>query len=206
MQLAEQVSIVSRHACDSTAVFLQFSDSPLRALFGAPGVFSSVEPEPFMRFLLIDRITELTPNTSIAAVKNLTLGEEYLADHFPGFPVMPGVLMLEALVQAGAWLMRVSMDFSHSTILLRETKAVRYNNFVSPGKSLMLQVTVKKHQGNVWDFQGAGTVDGNSAVSARFTLEGFNLADRNPAMASADELGRQAFRELLPQVWAGAKV
>lgn len=158
-----------------------------------------------MRFLLIDRITELTPNTSIAAVKNLSLAEEYLADHFPGFPVMPGVLMLEALVQCGAWLMRVSTDFSHSTILLKETKAVRYNNFVSPGKTLSLTVTVRKQSGNVWELQGAGTVDGNSAVSARLTLEGFNLADRNPAMASADELGKQTYKDLLPQVWAGAK-
>ena len=154
-----------------------------------------------MRFLLIDRITELTPNTSISAVKNLTLSEEYLADHFPGFPVMPGVLMLEALVQAGAWLMRVSEDFAHSTILLQECKAVRYNNFVSPGKTLSLQMTVKKIDGSSWEFLGSGTVDGNSAVSARLKLAAQNLADRNPALAAADEIGRKTYRELLPQVW-----
>jgi 3-hydroxyacyl-[acyl-carrier-protein] dehydratase len=157
-----------------------------------------------MRFLLIDRITELTPRQSISAVKNLSLAEEYLADHFPGFPVMPGVLMLEALVQAGAWLMRVSDDFSMSTILLKETKAVRYNNFVSPGKTLSLQVSVRKTDGAVWEFQGTGTVEGNSAVSARFALEGFNLADRNPELATSDETARQAYRSLLPQVWSGA--
>ena len=65
-----------------------------------------------MRFLLIDRITELEPQKSITAVKNLSLAEEYLADHFPGFPVMPGVLMLETLVQAGGWLIRHSEDFA----------------------------------------------------------------------------------------------
>ena len=53
-----------------------------------------------MRFVLIDRITEINPGQSLTAVKNLSLAEEYLADHFPGFPVMPGVLMLEALTQA----------------------------------------------------------------------------------------------------------
>lgn len=157
-----------------------------------------------MRFLLIDRITELTPRTSISAVKNLSLAEEYLADHFPGFPVMPGVLMLEALVQAGAWLMRVSEDFAHSTILLQETKAVRYNNFVSPGKTLALQLTVRKIHEAKWEFQGAGTVDGNSAVSARLTLQGLNLADRNPDLSSADDTGRKTYRELLSQIWPDA--
>jgi 3-hydroxyacyl-[acyl-carrier-protein] dehydratase len=157
-----------------------------------------------MRFLLIDRITELTPASSISAVKNLSLAEEYLADHFPGFPVMPGVLMLEALVQAGAWLMRVSDNFEKSTILLKETKAVRYNNFVAPGKTLKVQVTVRKRGDAEWEFQGSGTVDGNSAVSARFTLQGLNLADRNPELAAADEVARRTYREFLPQVWSGA--
>ncbi len=157
-----------------------------------------------MRFLLIDRITELTPKTSIASVKNLSLAEEYLADHFPGFPVMPGVLMLEALVQTGAWLMRVSEDFGPSMVLLKESKAVRYNSFVSPGKTLCLQMTVRKIQGAVWEFQGAGTVDGNSAVSARLALEGFNLSDRNPELAAADEVCRKTYRDLLPQVWSDA--
>lgn len=157
-----------------------------------------------MRFLLVDRITELTPKTSIASLKNLSLAEEYLADHFPGFPVMPGVLMLEALVQTGAWLMRVSDDFAMSMILLKESKAVRYNNFVSPGKTLCLQMTVRKINGAVWEFQGSGTVDGNSAVSARLVLEGLNLADRNPALASADEICRKSYRDLLPQVWSAA--
>ena len=60
-----------------------------------------------MRFHLLDRILEVNKGQSLRAVKNLTLGEEYLADHFPTFPVMPGVLMLQALVEAGAWLLRL---------------------------------------------------------------------------------------------------
>ena len=59
-----------------------------------------------MRFTLLDRITELEPGVKITAVKNLTMAEEYLADHFPQFPVMPGVLMLQAMTEAGAWLVR----------------------------------------------------------------------------------------------------
>ena len=57
---------------------------------------------------------------TLRAVKNLTLGEEYLADHFPNFPVMPGVLMLQTLVEAGAWLLRLTDDYRHSVIVLRE--------------------------------------------------------------------------------------
>ena len=67
-----------------------------------------------MRFQLVDRLLEIEPGKRIRMVKNLTLGEEYLADHFPTFPVMPGVLMLQTLVEAGAWLLRLTDDFRHS--------------------------------------------------------------------------------------------
>ncbi len=59
-----------------------------------------------MRFNLIDRIVAVQPGKSLLAVKNLTSGEEYLADHFPTFPVMPGVLMLQSLVESASWLLR----------------------------------------------------------------------------------------------------
>ena len=62
-------------------------------------------------FNLVDRILDVEGDRVIRAVKNLTLGEEYLADHFPTFPVMPGVLMLQTLVEAGAWLLRLTDDF-----------------------------------------------------------------------------------------------
>jgi 3-hydroxyacyl-[acyl-carrier-protein] dehydratase len=154
-----------------------------------------------MRFVLIDRITELTPHQSISGVKNLSLAEEYLADHFPGFPVMPGVLMLEALVQAGGWLIRESEAFAPSTILLKEARALKFNSFVTPGKTLSVQLTVRKHAGLTWEFQGSGTIDGASAVSARLTLEAFNLAERNPSLAHSDELRRTAARNLFHQIW-----
>ena len=79
-----------------------------------------------MRFTLVDRIVELDKGQSISTVKNLSLAEEYLQDHFPGFAVLPGVMMVEALVQSGAWLMRATEDFRCSTILLKQAKAVKF--------------------------------------------------------------------------------
>src|SRR5918912_697150 len=93
-----------------------------------------------MRFNLIDRISAVETGRSLKAIKLLTLGEEYLADHFPAFPVMPGVLMLQTLVEAGAWLLRVTENFRHSIIVLREAKNVKYGTFMVPGNRLDLEV------------------------------------------------------------------
>src|SRR5471030_724244 len=97
-----------------------------------------------MRFTLLDRIDAHQPGKFLRGCKFLALAEEYLADHFPGFPVMPGVLMLETLVQAGGWLIRHAEDFAKSTVLLKEARAIRYNSFVQPGNSLIVNMTVKK--------------------------------------------------------------
>lgn len=155
-----------------------------------------------MKFMLVDRVVELQPGESIKTVKNLSIAEEYLQDHFPGFPVMPGVLMVESLVQAGAWLMRADHDFKYSCVLLKEAKAVKFNSFVSPGKSLHVECKVHKKSDNEYTFKAAGLLDGKeSAVSARITLEQFNLADRNPEMESSDERRRKYFRDQWGMVW-----
>ena len=156
-----------------------------------------------MRFTLIDRITSIDPGKSITAVKNLSLGEEYLQDHFPGFPVMPGVLMVEALVQTAAWLMRFEEDFTYSMVLLKGARAVKFVNFVSPGKTLKVTADVQGWNGAECTFRGNGTVDGESAVSARLTLERFNLAERNPRFKESDDLQIRAARELFAQLWPG---
>jgi 3-hydroxyacyl-[acyl-carrier-protein] dehydratase len=140
-----------------------------------------------MRFNLVDRIVEVEPGRTLRAVKNLTLGEEYLADHFPTFPVMPGVLMLQALVEAGAWLLRLSDDYRHSVIVLREAKNVKYGTFVEPGKQLQITVELVEQDGPTAVFKGRGEVDGNTAVSAKVTLGRYNLGDRHPALRPTDE-------------------
>jgi 3-hydroxyacyl-[acyl-carrier-protein] dehydratase len=154
-----------------------------------------------MRFSLVDRIVALDKGQSISTVKNLSLAEEYLQDHFPGFAVMPGVMMVESLVQSGAWLMRVTNDFAHSTILLKETRAVKFNNFVTPGKQLCVTVKTHKWGDEECTFKCEGTVDGNSAVSARITLQQCNLKDRNESLAKTDEELIAKMRELYGQLW-----
>lgn len=139
-----------------------------------------------MRFVLIDRILDLQPGQSLVAVKNLTLAEEYLADHFPGFPVMPGVLMLEALTQAGAWLIRDTEDFAHSVILLKQAKTIKYGSFVEPGRQLQLRVEVVQHGERETSFKGKGVIDDQVMVQGRFTLTRYNLREKNPALHATD--------------------
>ena len=140
-----------------------------------------------MRFHLVDRIEEVEPGRLIRATKNLTLGEEYLADHFPTFPVMPGVLMLQTLVEAGAWLQRITEDFHHSVIVLREARNVKYGTFVQPGAKMRILVEMAEQDGPLTHFKGKGEVDGIATVSARLALCRYNLSERNPALATADE-------------------
>ncbi len=147
-----------------------------------------------MRFTLIDRIAELKPNESITAVKGLSLAEEYLRDHFPLFPVMPGVMMLEAMYQASAWLVRASEDFQHSVVLLKEASNVKYADFVEPGQLLTVTAKIMKQDEQTTRLKTNGTVNGANAVSARLVLERFNLADRVPQRSETDAVVRRALR------------
>jgi 3-hydroxyacyl-[acyl-carrier-protein] dehydratase len=140
-----------------------------------------------MRFHLVDRIVAVEAGKSIRAVKHLTLAEEYLADHFPTFPVMPGVLQLQALVEAGAWLLRLTDDYAQSVWTLREAKNVKYGMFVAPGNRLELSVDLVKREGQTATLRGKGEVNGTQAVSAQIVLEGYNLRDRHPSGAELDE-------------------
>ncbi len=144
-----------------------------------------------MRFNLVDRILEVEAGRRICTLKHLTLGEEYLADHFPTFPVMPGVLMLQTLVEAGAWLMRITEDFRYSVIVLREAKNVKYGSFMEPGKTLTVTAELldkaDSDDPQALTFKGKGECDGTATVSARLTLTRYNLRDRNPSLQAMDE-------------------
>jgi 3-hydroxyacyl-[acyl-carrier-protein] dehydratase len=148
-----------------------------------------------MRFQLLDRIVAVQPGQSLQAVKNLTLGEEYLADHFPTFPVMPGVLMLETLIEAGAWLLRLSEDFRHSIIVLREARNVKYGTFMEPGKQMRISVEMIERDEQRATFKGKGETEGQSTVSAKIILATYNLRDRDPGLQMVDDKIIQQYRE-----------
>ncbi len=147
-----------------------------------------------MKFVLIDRISELERGRRIVAHKALSLAEEYLADHFPAFPVLPGVLMLEAMVQASAWVVRDALDFAPSLVLLKEARNVTYKSFVAPGQVLTIESNCKELAAEQSVFTASGTVDGREIVKGRLTLRHFNVADSDPGLAEIDDRIRACMR------------
>jgi 3-hydroxyacyl-[acyl-carrier-protein] dehydratase len=153
-----------------------------------------------MRFCLLDRIVELEPGVRVKAVKRLRPDEDYLKDHFPRFPVMPGVLMLEAMYQASAWLVRQSEGFAHSMVVLKEARNVKYADFVTPGKELVVTAEIIKQDDRLTTLKAQGTIDGNVAVNGRLVLERFNVAERFPKRVNTDPYMRDDLRGVLQKL------
>ena len=121
-----------------------------------------------MRFDLVDAITEQTPGR-IVAVKAVTAAEEYLADHFPGFPVLPGVMMLEAMVQASRRILH--QEHGPGPWTLAEARNIRYGQMVRPGERLCVTVELlKSADPHTHTFAGRGEVDGETAVQGRLLM------------------------------------
>jgi 3-hydroxyacyl-[acyl-carrier-protein] dehydratase len=149
-----------------------------------------------MRFTFVDKVLDLQPGVKITTIKTLSLAEEYLADHFPRFPVMPGVLMVESMTHAGAWLVRASEDFAHSLVLLKEARNVRFGKFVAPGQVLTVTAEILKEDKSEVQLKTQGYLGDDVAVSARLVLERTNLADKDPSQAVTDILVKRQLREL----------
>jgi 3-hydroxyacyl-[acyl-carrier-protein] dehydratase len=143
-----------------------------------------------VKFNLLDRIEAVSDNR-LVAVKYVSLAEEYLADHFPTFPVLPGVLMLEALTQAAGWLLHRNSGFSKSIAVLKEARNVKYGTFVAPGNSLRVEVEALKFTETGGSFKASGAVGQNTALSARLEMSYFNLAQFQP------ENGQQLDKSLI---------
>ncbi len=125
-------------------------------------------------FLMIDRILELEPGKRIVALKNVTFNEPHFTGHYPGYPVMPGVLMIEALAQAGGIVASAELskeELKRATMLFGGVDKARFKREVIPGDALILSGEIVKKRGGFWWFQGEAKVGDELACSA--TLQGF---------------------------------
>lgn len=139
-----------------------------------------------MRFWLLDKIEEFVPGERLVASKQVSLSEEYLQDHFPEFPVLPGVFTLEAATQASAWLLRMTEDYAHAVVELKEAKNLKYGGFVRPGSKLTVTTEVHKLEDREATFKVRGDADGTTCMNGRLVLERYNLADTDSAQAELD--------------------
>lgn len=139
-----------------------------------------------MKFRLIDQVISQEPRR-IVAVKNVTQSEEYLADHFPSFPVLPGVLMIEAMVQAA----RQLLEPTCSRPVLGSVRALRYGSLVRPGEALRVEVEwLKTSDDGIHTFRGEGKVathgtaieELDTAVSGRFTMRAIRAERSRPPL------------------------
>jgi 3-hydroxyacyl-[acyl-carrier-protein] dehydratase len=123
-------------------------------------------------FLMVDRVLDVVPGKSIVAVKNVSINEAYFEGHFPGHPVLPGVLILEALAQAGGLLAyeSVAADERISILYLVGIEESRFKQTVRPGDQLTLRVELVKRRRNLWLFTGVAEVDGKAVAEAEILM------------------------------------
>jgi len=119
-------------------------------------------------FLLVDRIIDLQPGKSITGIKNVTFNEPFFQGHFPGQPIMPGVLIIEAMAQV-AGIAAFSSGMEGKAVYFMSIEKAKFRRPVVPGDQLRLEIKVLQHRGNVWKFSGAATVEGKLASEADFT-------------------------------------
>jgi 3-hydroxyacyl-[acyl-carrier-protein] dehydratase len=119
-------------------------------------------------FLLVDRILEVEPGKRIVGIKNVTYNEPFFPGHFPGRPIMPGVLIVEAMAQTAGVLVFKSlpeMEYGRAVYFLGIDN-VRFRKPVTPGDQLRLEVEITKHRQAIWGFRGKALVDGKVVAEA----------------------------------------
>jgi 3-hydroxyacyl-[acyl-carrier-protein] dehydratase len=121
-----------------------------------------------MRYLLVDRVTGWEPGEAITGVKNVAMSEDFLEFHFPKNPIMPGIMLMEALVQLAGWLEAASSDFSKWFLLAKVTKCNFYG-FVLPGDQVNLKLSVSSAPSqDLKTYSGVGEVNGKRKIKAEF--------------------------------------
>ena len=121
-------------------------------------------------FLLVDRITEIVVGKSIIGIKNVTANEPQFTGHFPSRPIMPGVLIIEAMAQLSAVLVAKSMDSTEDKeVFFMSIDESKFRKVVEPGDCLIMYSSIIQNRGSVWKFKARAEVDGKIASEATFT-------------------------------------
>ncbi|WP_169569182.1 3-hydroxyacyl-ACP dehydratase FabZ [Sneathiella limimaris] len=120
--------------------------------------------------LLVDRVKDLVPDTSATGIKNVTVNEPQFQGHFPGRPIMPGVMIVEAMAQTAAVLVIKTLDAvgANKHVLFMSIDNARFRRPVTPGDTLEIKVTKKQQRGPVWKFTGIVEVEGSKVAEAEF--------------------------------------
>jgi 3-hydroxyacyl-[acyl-carrier-protein] dehydratase len=124
--------------------------------------------------LLVDRVLEIEPGKSIVGLKNVTINEQFFQGHYPGQPIMPGVLILEAMAQAGAILLLTSDPFKGKIPVFGAIDKVKFKRMVVPGDQLISSLILDWVRGPIGHFTGVSRVDGQLAATMEAT---FKLVD-----------------------------
>lgn len=121
-------------------------------------------------FLLVDRVLKIDPNKSITGIKNVTVNEPQFTGHFPARPVMPGVLMVEAMAQLAAILVAKSLGSTkNKEVFLMAIENAKFRRIVQPGDTMYIHATIEQQRANVWKFSSTVTVEGEIAAESKFT-------------------------------------
>ena len=120
--------------------------------------------------LMIDRIVDVIPNVRATGIKNVTINEPFFQGHFPSFPVMPGVLIIEAMAQTAAVLVVGSLgpDKEGRLVYFMSIDSARFRKPVVPGNTIHIHVEKQRNRGNVWKFKGEAKVDGVLVAEATY--------------------------------------
>lgn len=119
-------------------------------------------------FLMVDRIVEMEPNVKAVGIKNVTINEPFFQGHFPGNPIMPGVLIVEAMAQLAA-VLAFSSGMQGSSVYFMSIEKAKFRKPVVPGDQVKLEIKALQQRGNVWRFSGHALVDEKVVAESEFT-------------------------------------